>query len=228
MGGVSELCEGRTMMPQGTSCYTTVIYDCDGVMFESFEANFAFYSKVIDSSANRRSTGIVRKPCVFCTPIPARMFWRSLFAGDPREKAAVSFAASIDYRELLPFMHMEEGFIETVQALHSRVNLAVCTNRSNSMEMLLEDFGLTAYFGYVMTAAKVKNPKPHPEPLLKVLEHFRISPGEALFVGDSELDQRSAEAAGVPFVAYKANLPGLARIDHHSEILKLLEIKKRA
>jgi len=69
----------------------------------------------------------------------------------------------------------------------------------------------------------VKNPKPHPEPLLKILEHYRIAPGEALFVGDSELDQRSAEAAGVPFVAYKSNLPAFARIEHHSEILKLIE-----
>jgi len=211
------------MMPRGPSNYTTVIYDCDGVMFESFEANFAFYSKVIDRFGkpplDRNSAETMRLLHTYSS----KDVLAKLFADDPREQAALSFAASIDYRELLPFMHLEEEFVETVQALHNRVNLAVCTNRSNSMEMLLEDFGLTSYFGYVMTAAKVKNPKPHPEPLLKILEHFQISPGEALFVGDSELDQRSAESAGVPFVAYKTNLPGFARIDHHSEILQLIE-----
>lgn len=210
-------------MPQGINGYRTVIYDCDGVMFESFEANFAFYSKVMEKFGkpplDRNSQEIMHLLHTYSSKDVLAHF----FADDPREVAtALSFAASIDYRELLPYMHMEAGFIETLQILYKRVNLAVCTNRSNSMDLLLDDFGLTPYFGYVMTAAKVKNPKPHPEPLLKILEHYRISPREALFVGDSELDQRSAEAAGVPFVAYKSYLPGLARIEHHSEILALL------
>jgi len=209
-------------MPQGINGYKTVIYDCDGVMFESFEANFAFYSKVIEKFGkpplDRSSHEIMHLLHTYSSKdVLAR-----LFAGDPREEAALSFAASIDYRELLTYMRMEEEFVETLQALHKRVHLAVCTNRANSMDLLLEDFGLSRYFSYVMTAAKVQNPKPHPEPLLKILEHFRISPREALFVGDSELDQRSAEAAGVPFVAYKSHLPGLARIERHSEILALL------
>ncbi len=211
------------MTTQGINGYTTVIYDCDGVMFESFEANFAFYTKVLEKFGkpplDRNSAEAMHLLHTYSSKDVLARF----FAGDPREEAALSFAASIDYRELLPFMHMEEELVETLQALSSRVNLAVCTNRSNSMESLLDDFGLTTYFGYVMTAAKVKNPKPHPEPLLKILEHFQISPKEALFVGDSELDQRSAEAAGVPFVSYKSNLPGFARIEHHSEILALLE-----
>lgn len=210
-------------MLQGIYGYTTVIYDCDGVMFESFEANFAFYSKVLAKFGkpplDRNSAEAMHLLHTYSSKDVLARF----FAGDPREEAALSFASSIDYRELLPFMHMEKELLETLQVLHNRVNLAVCTNRSNSMELLLEDFGLTPYFGYVMTAAKVTYPKPHPEPLLKILEHYRITPGEALFVGDSELDQRSAEAAGVPFVAYKTKLPGFAQIEHHSEILALLE-----
>jgi len=211
------------MTPQGMNGYTTVIYDCDGVMFESFEANFAFYSKVLERFGklplDRNSTETMKLLHTYSS----KDVLAQLFADDPREEAALRFASAIDYRELLPFMHMEEELLETLQALQSRVNLAVCTNRSTSMETLLEDFGLAPYFGYVMTAAKVENPKPHPEPLLKILEYYRITPGEALFVGDSELDQRSAEAAGVPFIAYKSNLPGCARIERHSEILRLLE-----
>ncbi|MHC1698535.1 MAG: HAD family hydrolase [Geobacteraceae bacterium] len=211
-------------MPQGINGYRTVIYDCDGVMFESFEANFAFYSKVLEKFGrpplDRNSQEIMHLLHTYSSKDVLARF----FAGDPREEAAaLDFAASIDYRELLPYMQMEAEFVETLQALYKRVNLAVCTNRSNSMDLLLEDFGLSPYFSYVMTAAKVKNPKPHPEPLLKILEHYRISPREALFVGDSELDQRSAEAAGVPFVAYKSHFPGSARIERHSEILTFLE-----
>jgi phosphoglycolate phosphatase len=223
MGGVLDLREEGTMMPQGINGYRAVIYDCDGVMFESFEANFAFYSKVLEKFGKPPLDRNSRETMHLLHTYSSKDVLARFFADDPREEAALSFAASIDYRELLPYMHMEEEFVETLQVLHNRVNLAVCTNRSNSMDLLLEDFGLTPYFGYVMTAAKVKNPKPHPEPLLRILEHYRITPREALFVGDSELDQRSAEAAGVPFVAYKSHLPGFARIGHHSEILALLE-----
>jgi phosphoglycolate phosphatase len=119
-------------------------------------------------------------------------------------------------------MIMEEGFRDTLDKLRGRVELAVCTNRSTSVEMVLDSFDLSRYFGCVMTASKVANPKPHPEPLLKVLDHYRLEPCEALFVGDSEVDRLSAEAAGVPFVAYKADLSSMARIDRHPDIIDLL------
>jgi phosphoglycolate phosphatase-like HAD superfamily hydrolase len=91
------------------------------------------------------------------------------------------------------------------------------------MEMLLDVFGLASYFTCVMTASKVQNPKPHPESLLKVLAHYGLSPAEALFVGDSDVDRQAAKAAGVPFVAYKTDLRALARISRHQEILGLLD-----
>jgi phosphoglycolate phosphatase len=46
-------------------------------------------------------------------------------------------------------------------------------------------------------------------------------------VGDSELDCRASHAAGVPFIAYKADMPCLARIDRHEEILQLLRAEKK-
>ncbi|HEX9024479.1 MAG TPA: HAD-IA family hydrolase, partial [Geobacteraceae bacterium] len=126
--------------------------------------------------------------------------------------------------DLIPFMRMEEGLRDILELLAPRMDLAVCTNRAKTMAMVLEHFDLARYFGFVMTALLVANPKPHPEPLLKVLQHYRIAPGEALFVGDSEVDRQAALAAGVPFVAYKADLPAFARIKRHSEILDLLSL----
>ena len=133
-----------------------------------------------------------------------------------------AFTAGIDYQKLFPLMIMEKGLRETLQALRGRVELAVCTNRASSMEMLLSSFGLEGYFSCVMTAARVENPKPHPEPLWKVLEHYGIAPEEALFVGDSEVDRQAADAAGVPFVAYRGDMPAMARIDRHQDLLLLL------
>ena len=41
----------------------------------------------------------------------------------------------------------------------------------------------------VVSALDVRNPKPHAEPLEKVLRAFGLHPGEAAYVGDSSVDR---------------------------------------
>ncbi|UFS70549.1 HAD family hydrolase [Geomonas sp. RF6] len=200
-----------------------VIYDCDGVMFDSFEANFAFYSEILQQFGkpplDRNDLETMTVLHTYCS----RDVLDHLFRGDDaRVPQALQYAASINYMKLLPLMRMEEGLRETLEALKGSVELAICTNRASSMEALLGIFGLDGYFSCVMTAARVTNPKPHPEPLFKVLEHYALEPAEALFVGDSDLDRRAADSAGVPFVAYRGAIPALARIDRHLDLLPLL------
>ena len=199
-----------------------VIYDCDGVMFDSFEANLAFYLQVVEHFGkpplDRGDTETMRVLHTYCN----KDVLAYLFAGDRRLAEVRAFSATIDYRKLFPMMLMEEGLRETLDALQGRVELAVCTNRASSMDMLLESFGLERYFSCVMTAGRVANPKPHPEPLLKVLEQYGIGAHQALFVGDSEVDRQAADAAGVPFVAYRGDMRAIARIDRHLDLLSLL------
>jgi HAD superfamily hydrolase (TIGR01509 family) len=90
------------------------------------------------------------------------------------------------------------------------------------MDTVLEMFNLTGYFSFVMTAARASFPKPHPDPLNRILAHYGLMPDEALFVGDSAVDSQAAAAAGIHFVAYKSDLPGIARIERHEELLTLL------
>ncbi|HBA88058.1 MAG TPA: HAD family hydrolase [Geobacter sp.] len=199
-----------------------VIYDCDGVMFDSFEANFAFYGQIVERFGkpplDRSDAEMMRILHTYCN----RDVLARLFEGEERMDEVRAFSASMDYRKLFPLMVMEEGLRETLEALRGRVELAVCTNRASSMESLLESFGLEGFFSCVMTAGRVRNPKPHPEPLLKVLEHYGIAPGEALFVGDSDVDRQAAQGAGVPFVAYRGDMPAMARIERHQDLLLLL------
>jgi phosphoglycolate phosphatase len=200
----------------------TVIYDCDGVMFDSFEANLAFYNRIMamlgKQPLDRGDGTLMRVLHTFAS----QDVLRHIFPDETSWRSAMGCVAAINYRELVPFMRMEEGFRDTIETLSSCIGLAICTNRAASMDAVLEAFDLGRYFGIVMTALKVTNPKPHPEPLFKVLDHYRIAPWEALFVGDSEVDRQAAEAAGVPFIAYKTDLPGLAHIDRHQDILPLV------
>jgi HAD superfamily hydrolase (TIGR01509 family) len=202
--------------------YKLVIYDCDGVMLDTLESNYIFYNSVMEflgrpplDRSNLRARSVLHT-------YSFNNVMEYFFAGDQRRDEAWDFAKTIHYQDLAPFMRMEEGLIETLDRLKVSVSLAVCTNRATSMEMIIQDFGLSGYFSCVMTAAQVANPKPHPEPLLKVLDHYGLEPGEALFVGDGEVDMLSARAAGVPFIAYKTDLPALARIQQHTDIFRHL------
>jgi len=202
------------------SRYKVVIYDCDGVILDSIESNYIFYNRVME---------FLGKPEIDRDNVDARRVLHTysfnnvmdyFFTGDAQRENALRFAKTIHYRDLMPYMRMEDGFVSALDRLKGHTSLAICTNRATSMDMIIEDFGLTGYFEYVMTASQVTNPKPHPEPLLKVLDYFDARPEEALFIGDGEVDMQAANSAGIPFISYKSHLPGLARIQHHAEILQ--------
>ena len=202
------------------SRYKVVIYDCDGVILDSIESNYVFYNRVMDFLGRPEiDRGNVDAKRVLHT-YSFNAVMEYFFTGDERRDEAFKFAKTIHYRDLMPYMRMEDGFISALDQLKGHTSLAICTNRATSMDMIIEDFGLSGYFECVMTASQVTNPKPHPEPLLKVLDYFEIKPEEAIFIGDGEVDMLSARSAGVPFISYKSYLPGLARIEHHAEIVQ--------
>lgn len=207
-------------MSEFNSRYKIVIYDCDGVILDSLESNYIFYNRIMDYLGrvplDRSDMEARRVLHTYSFDNVMEYF----LAGDVQRDEAYKFAKTIHYRDLMPFMRMEDGFIEALDQLKGHASLAICTNRATSMEMIIEDFGLTGYFDCVMTASQVKNPKPHPEPLLKVLEYFGAEPEEALFIGDGEVDMQAAKGAGIPFISYKSKLSALACIRHHSEIVQ--------
>jgi HAD superfamily hydrolase (TIGR01509 family) len=202
------------------SRYKVVIYDCDGVILDSIESNYIFYNRVMEflgrPGIDRNNNDSRRVLHTYSFNDVMEYF----FGGDPQREDAFRFAKTIHYRDLMPYMQMEAGFINALDQLKGHTSLAICTNRATSMDMIIEDFGLAGYFEYVMTASQVTNPKPHPEPLLKVLDYFGVNPEQALFIGDGEVDMQAANAAGVPFISYKSHLPALARIEHHAEIVQ--------
>ena len=55
----------------------------------------------------------------------------------------------------------------------------------------------------MVSAQDVSNPKPDPEAFTRILKHFNLAPSQAVFIGDSQVDEHFAANAGVPFVAYR-------------------------
>jgi phosphoglycolate phosphatase len=130
----------------------------------------------------------------------------------------------IDLRKYIVYLKMEPNLLRTLSQLKERGILRVVnTNRTTSMPYIMEDFKLGPYFEMVVTALDVRNPKPHPESVEKILKAFKLKKEEVVFIGDSEVDQQAAKASDVRFIAYKnrAIANGLL-IEDHLDLLKIL------
>ena len=95
------------------------------------------------------------------------------------------------------------GVHELLEALSTAaVELAVVTNKPERfVAPLLEQVGLGGYFRWIIGGDTLPQQKPDPTALLHVLKMAGVSPGEALFVGDSRSDVLASKAAGVACIA---------------------------
>lgn len=149
---------------------------------------------------------------------------RYIFKGTPYIEEALAYRWEMDYTPFIRDMIMEPGLKEVLQTLKPAFGLAVATNRSNTIDKVLESNGLDPYFDIVVSSLDVKNPKPHPESLFKILRFFSIHPQQALYVGDSAVDWETARAASVPFAAYRNRaLEADFHVDRMPDILEVVK-----
>ncbi|MFH1148645.1 MAG: HAD family hydrolase [Pseudomonadota bacterium] len=199
-----------------------VVFDCDGVMFDSKEANRAFYDHILREFGRG---GMTEDQLSYVHMHTVDESIAYLFQGNgDLFYEANEFRTSLDYCPFLHMMNMEPGLEEFLSFLKPRYKTAISTNRTNTMGKLLEVFGLSQYFDMVVSALDVENPKPHPESLRKIMRELGCGPYEMVYIGDSEIDKKAAEAAGVPLVAYKNRcLQAQYHVDSFHEVISVLE-----
>ncbi len=201
--------------------FQAVIFDCDGVLFESRQANLAYYNAILESFGEAPVLPEEQGRAHLCHTAASPEVFRVLL-GQERVAEAVNVAAAIDYRQFIPFMQPEPGMVEALEALSAKVPLAVATNRGTSMPEILRHFSLSHYFSTVVTCKDVERPKPFPDMLTMASRRLRISEQDILFIGDSELDRDAARAAGVSFASYKGDLGADIELCHHGETVNLV------
>jgi phosphoglycolate phosphatase len=199
-----------------------VIYDCDGVLFESMEANRTLYNDLC-ASIGRAPLTEEEARYVHCHTVYEAI--HLVFRDDGgMEKRALESLKQIDLRDYIGYLRMEPYLLQMLNLLNAKgIIRAISTNRTTSMKHVIERFGLGPFFEMVVTALDVKNPKPHPESVEKILRTLHVEKEETVFVGDSEVDQQTAASAGIKFVAYKnPEILHDALIQNHLALLPLL------
>jgi HAD superfamily hydrolase (TIGR01509 family) len=193
-----------------------VAFDCDGVLFDTLEANRHYYNQILQHFGQPPMSP---EQLLYVHSHTVQEALEKLIQDSTQRQAAHDFRKTIDYGGILRHLTIEPTLVALLDWMRGKFKTAIATNRTDTMPRLLSAFGLTDRFDLVVTSLDVERPKPYPDPLLKILAQFKATPRQSVFIGDSEVDEKTAAAAGVPFVAYRN--PSLIA-EHHIHSLKEL------
>lgn len=198
-----------------------VIFDCDGVMFNSREANRIYYNRLLDafscSPMDEEEVNFVHVHSVDDSV-------SHIFRHHPLVKIEDinRYRTELDYAEFIHWMEEEPDLKEFLKWLKPEYHTAISTNRTTTMPMVMDMFSLNPWFDKVVTAMDTKKPKPDPEALHIILNHFRLMPREAIFIGDSDVDRQHCKPLNIPLIAFKN--PALDADHHVNNFMEIPEL----
>lgn len=204
-----------------------LVFDCDGVLFDSKEANTAYYNHIRFAVQMPPMTA---EEASFSHMATTDEAIEKMIPDELLEEARL-VRSRTKYRDT--FMGMMQPALYMVEFLRNMreagLPLALCTNRSDSVHEVLRHFGIEEYFSLIMTVTCVQ-PKPSPEGLLEIARIWGTPPETIAFLGDSLVDQQAAAAAGVPFWSYsnpmlaaEMHIPGFHELN---DIMRLMLMRE--
>jgi len=171
-----------------------VIFDLDGTLIDSTESIVNSFEHTFATVGHPPPT---RQAILDSISFPIEEQFRRLSLEPTREWLLVFgkhyWSTACECSPLFPDAR------DCIEELHARgVRLGLATSKRRIMaEKHLKYLGLRHLFGACIGPDDVRNPKPHPEPLLRALEALEVEAENAIYVGDSPVDIFAAEAAGI-------------------------------
>jgi HAD superfamily hydrolase (TIGR01509 family) len=175
-----------------------IIFDCDGVLFDSRPANVAFYNAVLAELGLPPMDADREDMAHF---MASAQLYDLLFASDPALRTRASeVSRNMDYGPFYGLMRPAEGMLELLHELRSDYALAMASNRTRTAQGVAERFRLEPFLDLVVGAHQVERPKPAPDMLELCMRELGVAPAHSLYIGDAATDRQAADAAGMHFI----------------------------
>lgn len=176
-----------------------VIFDLDGTLVDAYPA--------ITSSVNHTLKSLGH-PAADKSAIRKSVGWGDenllkAFIPEKELKNALSVYRKDHAGSLLRGSRLLPGAGKVLSYLKKKgYLLGIASNRPTRFSMIIiRHLGLNKYFDLILCADKLKYIKPHPQILQKILKGLKVSPAEALYIGDMYIDVRTGKAACVRTIA---------------------------
>lgn len=197
-----------------------LVFDCDGVLFDSREANRQYYNYILNE-LGRGPLSEEELEFVHIHSLPECLEYLLRDCPHLLEKA-FKIAKETAYDKFFEYLIPEKGVYEFLSWAKDHYYIALCTNRTTSTMPLLQFFKLDKYFHFIRTA--LEYPKTDPRALSTILDYFMVEPRETIYVGDSVIDENLCRACEVPLVSYKnPKLNAIRVIFSYEELRSLLQ-----
>ena len=182
----------------------TVLFDCDGVLLNSFEANL----------------DVVQRTCrALNQPVITRDWYSSRFHLSLQDLVAeiVSINSKNEIAEIVQYVKKNVPYDTTklslmphcegvVKELQEKYVLGIVTSRIyDSVYKLPQLQPLLPLFSVIVTYEDTVAHKPDPAPLLYAAEKLSIAPEDCVYVGDADTDVVAAKAAGMDYVQFSSS-----------------------
>jgi len=175
-----------------------IVFDCDGVLFDSRPANVAFYNAVLAELGLPPMQAEREDQAHF---MASTQLYDLLFAADPALRARASeVSRRTDYGRFYELMRPAPGMLELLRDLKRDYSLAMATNRTRTAQGVADLFKLNDYLDLVVGAHQVARPKPAPDMLELCMRELGAEPARSVYVGDAATDRQAALAAGMHFI----------------------------
>jgi len=172
-----------------------VIFDLDGTLVDAYEAITRSFNYTMEKHGY-----LPQHPLV----IRRAVGWGDRNLLKPFVKKSDLDKALSTYRRhhrlsLLEYSRLIKGVRRVLGYLKGKnYRLAVASNRPTSFSrIILRQLKLNGYFAYVLCADRLKQGKPHPEIIQRIMRQFSAGAQETVYIGDMPIDAEAARRAGI-------------------------------
>ena len=193
-----------------------VLFDVDGVLLDSLEANWKFCSDLLEKFGYPRLTKkeyagafhntlkeVIQKFTKVADESEINKIWEAARRGE------------IIYDENL--LGTPEGLEEVLESLSKNYVLGIVSSRTKSRIEKVEKLShLLKYFKVAVCYEDTEVHKPNPDPLLFAANKLNLKPEECAYIGDMSTDIMAARAANMKIIVFSKDF--YENTDAHTEI----------
>jgi phosphoglycolate phosphatase len=215
-----------------------LVFDLDGTLIDSkLDLIHSVNATLTEMSRAKLSDEVISSYIGHGAPM---LMSRALGGVAKEEELARGLAYFLEYYEAhkLDNTCLYPGVAETLAKLSERkIAMAVLTNKPVKISVrILEALGVVKNFQAIYGGNSFETKKPDPLGAKTILEEFRVNAGDAMMIGDSEVDIQTARNAEMIATAVnygfgihdRAQHPADIYLDRMSDLLEVVELPRSA